>query len=164
MAGDRPGELVDRAYQVGDSATAETAPAANRRRLIRGLGIVQIVLGIIFCAGFMIMFGLAAQDAATPLAVLLVYGIPAANLLLTGIGSVKLARWSRRATLISAALWLGLIVLVEARSLSLGFRGMTYEMWLTSGILLAGLALAIVLIVAYTRPSVRATFERGQTS
>lgn len=164
MSGDRLSDIVDRAYQVGDSATAATVPLADRRGLIRGLGIVQIVLGILCCAGFMMMFGLAAQDAATPLSVLLIYGIPAANLLLTGIGSVKLARWSRRATLISAALWLGLIVLVEGRSLSLGFRGMTYEMWLTSGILLAGLALAIVLIVAYTRPSVRATFERGQTS
>jgi len=164
VAGDRPSDLVDRAYRVGNAATAETAPAANRRALIRALGIIQIVLGTLCSAGFMMMFGLGSSDASVPAPVLLIYGIPAANLLLTGIASVKLATWARWTTLISAIIWLALIGFVLARSVWLGFRGMTYEMWLTSGVLLAGAALAIALIVAYTRPSVRATFERRQLS
>jgi len=95
---------------------------------------------------------------------MIIYGIPAANLLLTGIGAVKVARWARRATLISASIWVGLIVALAAWPVWHSFRGMPYEAWLALGVLFAGLAFAIGLIVAYTRASVRATFERGHTS
>jgi len=49
VSGDRPNELVDRAYQVGASAVATPDAAAaaagvDRRGTIRALGIVPIVL------------------------------------------------------------------------------------------------------------------------
>src|SRR5262249_4404499 len=48
-SGGRPEELLDRAYGVGAQATTSAPPAveANRRGLIVGMGIVQIVLGSI---------------------------------------------------------------------------------------------------------------------
>jgi hypothetical protein len=172
VPGDRPDDLVDRAYQVGASAVAEAAganPAAavDRRGAIRALGIIQIVLGgvagFIATAGFVMMaIGQKRMAMAAPG---LAYLVPAVNLLVTGIGSVKIARWARRATLISAGIWLGLVLLAAASMLVMGGAGMGRKEAALAAVIMVPvfvvfLALPIVLLVVYTRPSVRATFER----
>jgi hypothetical protein len=173
VPGDRKDEVIDRAYGVGDHATASTLPPGlvNRRGAILTLGIIQIVLGAIFgllTLGTVIM---AATSGRAPMAIAgLIYGIPTANLLLTGIGSVRLAPWARRATLISAFVWLGfVIVLLGGMAIATGFHGFGMgrgEMAIVGVVMVPmfvlWLALPIVLIVVYTRPSVRATFDRGR--
>ena len=109
MTGDRPDELVDRAYRVGEAAVAPVvaATAGDRTVTIRVLGIIQIVFGAlcaVVAAGALIAMSAIAPGHA--LIAGLVYAIPAANLLIDGIGSVRIARWARRATLISAFVWL----------------------------------------------------------
>ena len=173
MSGDRPNDLVDRAYQVGASAVADPAAAdpvapPDRRGAIRALGIIQIVLGGLtglLAAGVFVLAAVGPNHMAALAGV--AYAVPAVNLLVTGIGSVKLARWARRATLISAGVWLGLMLLAIAAQLIVrkgGFgmgRGETALVTVIMlPVLLVVLALPIVLIVVYTRPSVRATFER----
>jgi hypothetical protein len=176
MTGDRPRDLVDRAYQVGDAATAAPAPTAtypDRRGVIRALGIIQIVFGGIAGLLALIVFAGGALGTRREMMVLSVaYAVPAANFLFTGIGSVRIARWARLATLISAGIWLALILLVSAsfvlmsRTRAFGMSG--GEATLMSVILVPlgaiALALPIVHIVVYTRPSVRATFARRQAS
>jgi hypothetical protein len=136
--------------------------AGDRRVTIRVLGIVQIVLGAL-CSVAAVAG--AVEDLPALLGVL-VYAAPAVNLLTTGIGSVRIAPWARRATLISAFVWLALIGIAGGIVL-LRFRrapGMAYEVVLLQVFLSLALALAIALIVFYTRPSVRATFEARQGS
>ena len=91
---------------------------------------------------------------------------PVVNLLVTGIGSVRIARWARRATLISAGIWLTLMLFAAAFLLGSGDPGLlgrgetAMVAVIVVPVLLVALALPIVLLVVYTRPSVRATFER----
>jgi hypothetical protein len=165
VSGDRPDELLDRAYRPGDASAAPgvAAPLGDRTITIRVLGIVQIVFGALCSVAAMV--GLVAMSAIArgpALAAALVYAIPAANLLATGIGSVRIARWARRATLISAFVWLALIGVAGAAVTFGRIGGMGYELVLVGGLLILALAFAIVLIVSYTRPAVRATFERRQ--
>ena len=94
------------------------------------------------------------------------------NLLATGIGSVRLAPSARRATIISAAIWLvfvgiGLVAFIYGVVLggfSFGGRSLAIGLALVAVMALLLVGLPVVLIVAYTRPSVRATFERRQAS
>jgi hypothetical protein len=165
MAGDRPSDLVDRAYRVGDAAAATPAapPIGDGRGLIRALGIVQIVLGGLCCLGLLIVVAVALYAGTVRLlAGALIYGVPAANLLATGIGSVRIAPWARLATLISAFLWLGLVGLAGAALVLRPSGGNGYERFMQGAFLVVALALAVLLIAVYTRPSVRAAFERGR--
>ena len=168
VAGDRGDELLDRAYGVGDHALASPPATANRRGAILAMGIILIVIGAIFAVvtlGTVIM----AASTSRPLMAFagLIYGIPTANLLLCGIGSVRIASWARRATIVSAAVWLGLVVIILvilAITAGVGGFGMGSGEAAMVGVImvpafLLWLALPIVLIVVYTRPSVRATFE-----
>ena len=170
MADDRRQDLLDRAYGVGDSALASPpAPVvANRRGAILALGIIQIVIGALFAVATLATVIMAATTTRAPIMLAgLIYGIPTANLLLCGIGSVRLAPWARRATIISAAVWLGLVViLIAAVAIGVGATGFGMgrgEAAMVGVVMvpvfLLWLALPIVLIIVYTRPSVRATFE-----
>jgi hypothetical protein len=170
VAGDGGDELLDRAYGVGDHALASSPPpaAANRRGAILALGIIQIVIGGIFALVTLGTVITAATSSRAPMMLAgLVYGIPTANLLLCGIGSVRIAPWARRATIISAAVWLGLmLILVGGIAIASGFKGFAMGRgeaamlgMVMVPLFLLWLALPIVLIVVYTRPSVRATFE-----
>ena len=166
---DPPTGMVDRAYSVGGHATDPTAPSGelpDRTALIRALGIVQIVLG-----GICVLptLGMAATMKAQP--GVLIYGIAAANLLTTGIGSVRIRPWARRATLISSAIWLGIVgvglvvligKLVTHRGLDLGRQPIIAVTAVVMAIFFLGLP--ITLISAFTRPSVRATFGRRRHS
>lgn len=168
MAGDRGDELIERAYGVGDSALASPPVVANRRGAILTLGIIQIVIGAIFAVVTLGVVIMAATMSRAPMMLAgLIYGIPTANLLLCGIGSVRLAPWARRATIISAAVWLGLVVILLVAAgigASVSGFGMGRGEAAMVGVFmvpvfLLWLALPIVLIIVYTRPSVRATFE-----
>jgi len=154
---------IDRAYRVGDAAL-EAPPPADRRRLIRALGTVQIVFGVLsgLTGLAMAAVGIAAVGSPLSFAVLLPIA-SAANLLLTGIGSVRLARWARRATLISAFVWVALIAGRTIQTFA-RFAGMPYERVMAGVIGLVMVTFGITLIAMYTRPSVRATFERAQAS
>ena len=166
---DPPPGLVDRAYSVGGHATDGApvpAPLPDRTGLIRGLGIVQIVVG-----GLCVLLTAAIVLALKTPASAIVYAAAASNLLWTGIGSVRLRRSARRATIISASIWLAFVglgvlgsVYVLASQRGFGAKGMPLAVALVFAAVMAAfvLALPIVLIVAYTRPSVRATFERRQ--
>lgn len=171
MSGNRPYEPVDRAYQVGafavaDPAAADPAAAPDRRGTIRALGIIQIVLGGItglLAVGMVVAMAIGPKRMGMFAG--LAYLVPAVNLLVTGIGSVKIARWARRATLISAGIWLGLMLLSVTSMLILGGFGMgrgeaALVTVIMVPVLLVVLAFPIVLLVVYTRPSVRATFAR----
>jgi hypothetical protein len=59
-------------------------------------------------------------------------------------------------------LWLGLVALAGAALMFLPLRGNGYEHFMSGAFLLVALALAVVLIAVYTRPSVCAAFERGR--
>jgi hypothetical protein len=168
VGGDRGDELLDRAYGVGDHAVASPPPTANRRGAILALGIILIVIGGLFAVGTIATVVMAATTSRPLMAFAgLIYGIPTANLLLCGIGSVRIAPWARRATIISAAVWLGLVVILfvlAGIAAGVGGFGMGRGEAAMAGVFmvpvfLLWLALPIVLIVVYTRPSVRATFE-----
>ena len=129
------------------------------------LGIIQIVLGGL--TGLMAAVMLAAMVVGPKHMGMLggVYLVPAVNLLFTGIGSVKIALWARRATLISAGIWLVLMLLAVASLVIKGGPGMggreaAMATVIMVPVFLLMLALPVVLLVVYTRPSVRATFER----
>lgn len=178
MDGDPPKPLVDRAYDVGAFATAAPTGAvvaealADRRIAIRAFGIIQIVLGGILgllAIGTMVtIFAIVKRPAAILGG--MIYGLPAANLLVTGIGSVKVAGWARTGTVISAGIWLVLMVfaaaLVIGRSDRFPIGGGELAMLsvVMVPVLLIALGLPIALLIVYTRPSVRATFERHQAS
>jgi hypothetical protein len=174
--GNPPPALVDRAYDVGAHATAApAAPAtfADRRGLIRAFGIIQIVFGGICALMTVVMIAVVRMMKVEAGAMIagLVYAIPATNLLVTGIGSVKIARWARLATIISACLWLPLMLLAAvgvaiAPRNNLGPNGSGLAIFgiVMVLMLLLILALPVTLIVVYTRPSVRATFEGRQAS
>ena len=176
MPGDRPNDLVDRAYQVGASAVADRAAAdptavVDRRGTILALGIIQIVLGGLtglMAAGM--LAGMAMSSKRMGMLAGLAYVAPTVNLLVTGIGSVKIARWARRATLISAGIWLVLMLLgiafmlIQGGLFGIGRGEAAMVAVILVPMLLAVLALPIVLLVVYTRPSVRATFERRPTA
>jgi hypothetical protein len=168
VAGDRGDELLDRAYGVGDHALASPPAPANRRGAILAMGIILIVIGAIFSVATIATVIMAATTSRAPMMLAgLIYGIPTANLLLCGIGSVRIAPWARRATIVSAGVWLGLVVIilvVLAITAGVGGFGMGHGEAAMVGVImvpvfLLWLALPIVLIVVYTRPSVRATFE-----
>jgi hypothetical protein len=171
MAGVPPTGLVDRAYSVGGHATDTAAVSGDlpdRRGLIRALGIIQIVVGgicALMTAGMVFALNVHAGSIA--------YGVATVNLMATGIGSVRLIRSARRATIISAAIWLVLvgISLVAFFYMVVVQRGFGFDgRPLAMGLVFAGLmalflvGLPVVLIAVYTRPSVRATFERNQAS
>ena len=171
MAGVPPTELVDRAYSVGGHATdaaAVSGDVRDRRGVIVALGIIQIVFGAI-CT--LMTGGMLVGAGAMPASIL--YGVAALNLLATGIGSVRLVPAARRATLISATIWLvfagiGLVAFIYIAVVGRGFgvSGRPLMMGLAAvavmSVFLVGLP--VVLIAVYTRPSVRATFERNQAS
>ena len=176
MPGDPPpGELIDRAYDVGAFATAGVqaaapdAPLPERRGLIRALGIILIVFGAICALMTVVMvFVMARMLSKQPAMMLagLVYAIPAANLLVMGIGSVRIARWARRGTLISAGIWLPLmllpiagLVMNQGRAFPKGGEAVMLGIVMVPMVLFM-LGLPITLLVAYTRASVRATFEQ----
>jgi len=174
MPGDPPpGELVDRAYDVGAFATAGTAPAPaalpDRRGVIRTLGIILIVCGAICALMTVVMvFVMARMIHGEPAMMLtsLIYAVPAANLLVMGIGSVKISRWARRGTLISAGIWLPLmllpiagLVMNQGRAFPKGGEAVMLGIVMVPMVLFM-LGLPITLLVAYTRASVRATFEQ----
>jgi hypothetical protein len=175
MTGDGPRDLVDRAYQVGDAATAAPAPIAphpDRRGAIRALGIIQIVLGGICGLLTLIIFanGALRTNHREMMVLSVAYAVPAANLLFTGIGSVRIAPWARLATLVSAGIWLVFILLVSAsfvimsrtRALGMGGGEATLMSVILAPLGAIALALPIVHLVVYTRASVRATFARRQ--
>lgn len=173
MPGDPPNDLVDRAYQVSASAVATPDAAAaaatvDRRGVILALGIIQLLLGGlagIMAAGALIGM-MAVSQGRVRILPALGYVAPVVNLLVTGIGSVSRARWARRATLISAGIWLTLILFAAAFLFGKGDPGLlgseqaAMVTWIVAPMLLVALALPIVLLAVYTRPSVRATFER----
>lgn len=169
--GEPPPGLVDRAYSVGGHATDPVAPSGgelpDRTGLIRGLGIVQIVIGGI-CA--LMTLGLMLT-LKTPGAIL--YGIAAVNLLATGIGSVRIAPSARRATIISSAIWMAIVgiglvsfvyMLLAGRGLGVSGRPLAFGLVASAVMALFFLGLPITLVSAFTRPSVRATFERRRQS
>ena len=169
MADDRE-RLIDRAYGVGEHAVtaAPAAPAiVNRRGAILALGVTLIVIGGFF--GLMtvgaIVMGMGASPTKGPVALVgLIYAIPTANLLLCGIGSVRIAPWARRATIISAGLWLGLgLIVLLGMAFAIGIKGLGNETAIVGVVMvpmfLIWLGMPVTLIVVYTRPSVRATFE-----
>ncbi len=139
------------------------------------LGIIQIVLGglagMFSLIGLLMALSVASQIrsgghpmlAALPM---LVYVIPAANLLVTGIGTVRFRRWSRLATIISSGIWLGILLLGLAGMLIAfatrpsGFGETTLGLMMVVPIMLIMLSLPVVLIVLYARRDVRETFER----
>ena len=166
---DRPSGLVDRAYSVGGHATDAGAPSPalpDRTGLIRAMGIVQIVFGgicVLMTAG-MLVTAKAQAGAVT-------YGIAAINLLTTGIGSARIARSARRATIISAAIWLvfvgiGLVAFIYMAVTRRGFgasgRPLMFGLVAVGVLMVFLIGLPIMLLAVYTRPSVRATFERRQ--
>jgi|KBSMisStandDraft_5_1062788.scaffolds.fasta_scaffold196740_3 FtsH-binding integral membrane protein len=168
---DGPNDLVDRAYQAGAHSGDALAPAAwpDRRGVIRALGIVQIVFGGLSGLVFLFAIGtivLARQPSL--IAPGTVYILPAVNLLVTGIGSVRIARWAHLATLISSAVWLGLMLLgvlgiaflIRKGAFAMGGGEAVMLGFIVVPIALVVLGLPIVLLIVYTRPSVRATFER----
>jgi len=170
---DRGEDLLDRAYGVGTHAMAAPPPVeANRRGLILAMGIVQIVLGAItamMSAGTIVVA--ATQNQAPLVLAGLIYAIPTGNLLVTGIGSVRIARWARFATIVSAAVWLGLVLFGIAGFLvglartggGLGKGQAAMVGGIMAVFFLFWIALPVTLLIVYTRPSVRATFERGRT-
>lgn len=169
MAVDPPDSLVDRAYVVGGHATDAAAVSGvlpNRRGVIVALGIIQIVIGG-FCA--LMTAGMLVAPSANLGTILC--GVAGLNLLATGIGSVRLAPSARRATIISAAIWfvlvgIGLAAFIYMTVMGRGSfseRSLAGALGFVTGILLL-VALPVVLLVVYTRPSVRATFERNQAS
>jgi hypothetical protein len=173
VSGDRPNDLVERAYDVGAFAVANPAAAAtvDRRGVILALGVIQIVLGGlagIVAAGALVGMMSVSQGRVRILPAL-GYVAPVVNLLVTGIGSVSNARWARRATLISAGIWLTLMLFAATFLLGSGDSGLLGReeaapfAAMVVPVLLVALALPIVLLVVYTRPSVRATFERRTT-
>jgi hypothetical protein len=173
VAGDPPNDLVDRAYQVGASAVATPDAAAaaatvDRRAVILALGVIQIVLGAfsgLMGAAMLVGYAIGSKSMIGSLPGL-AYLAPVINLLVTGIGSVSHARWARRATLISAGIWLTLMLFAAAVLLGSGDSGLLGRgeaagfAVMVVPVLLVALALPIVLLAVYTRPSVRATFER----
>jgi len=167
-SGDPPTGLVDRAYSVGGHATDPVAPSGgelpDRSGLIRAMGIVQIVLG-----------GICALVTAASLVVAkaqpggITYGIAAVNLLTTGVGSVRIRPWARRATVISAAIWLvfaGIAavafayMMVAKRGFGASGPPLVMALVVVAVFALLFLGLPIMLIAVFTRPAVRATFER----
>jgi hypothetical protein len=154
--GESPRELVDRAYAVGAFATASPSVLPDRRGVIRRFGIVQITLGIM--SGLVAVLILLAVDADRKVLLFtLMYAAAAANLLWTGLGSTSLASWAPRATVISASIWLGFVLLAVAVQL---IRGPLRVNMIKVPLYVGAVAFAIVLIIVYTRSSVRATFER----
>jgi hypothetical protein len=86
---------------------------------------------------------------------------------------VRIAPWARRATLISAWIWLcimlfGVAVIVIGLvhgGMHIGRGEMIMAAVVGVPLLAIALGLPILLIAQFTRPGVRATFERGrQTS
>jgi hypothetical protein len=161
--GERPNELVDRAYQVGGAALAAApAPAGERRTAIRAVGIVQIVLGGL-CGLLALLLAATVERRNDGSAI--ACAVPAINLLVAGIGVVKLASWGRRATLISAIVWLvllagfGAIVLLGPDS---GPGDTSWEEAKVGAVpmLVGWAAMPILLIVFFTRRRVRAAFQR----
>lgn len=168
-AGEPPTELVDRAYSVGGHATdpaASMAALPDRRGLILALGIVQIVCGgLCLLATVGMVLALKAQPAA------IFYAVATANLLATGIGSIRRARWARRATIISSAIWLVFVgigvvastyILVSQGGSGFGAGPLVLGLVTATVVAVFLLGLPITLLIVFTRPSVRATFERGQ--
>jgi hypothetical protein len=129
------------------------------------MGIIQIVLGGLCSVPVLFVLVLSAAGRTRgPALVALGYAVPAANLLLTGIGSVRIAGWARVATLISAFVWMGLMLMALGGLVLLHgqAQGNGYEQVMAVALAVVGAAFAVVLIVVYTRPSVRATFARRQ--
>jgi len=101
----------------------------DRSGMLLALGIIQIVLGGL--AALLSLLGLAmglmAPMRAHPIGSLvpmLIYSVPAANLLATGIGTVAFRAWARPATLISSGIWLA----IAAVGLGAMVIAMTMEM------------------------------------
>ncbi len=146
--------------------------------MLLSLGIVQIVLGglaaFFAIAGAASMWFMASHGTAREglpgwlvLLPMLTYAVPAANLLATGIGTVRFRRWARLATIVSAGVWLsvgGLIVVSFLLALAFAPRGSVggaeVGLW-TAIAAVPMIGLPITLLVLYTRPGVRATFERA---
>jgi hypothetical protein len=156
------------------SAPGATATAPDRTTSLFVLAIIQIVLGGLF--GLMMLTGLfgtlavlVAQQRSpslprfSPTWAYLLYLVPTANLLVTGIGTIKFRPWARRATIISSWIWLGLGVLNVAL-LTIGLLSGPDRMELEDAIatttLWALLGFPIGLLVFYRRAGVSDTFAR----
>jgi hypothetical protein len=155
-------------------------PPGDRSERIKALGVVQVVLGGL--SGLMVLIGLGAWlvsgarfgrgVALASLLPSLFYALPAANLLVTGIGSLRLAPWARRATIVSAAIWLvlsavlGLGVIALLFGFDAGSSRSERTMLAAVGIPLWVLATAlpVVLLVLYSGRAVRDTFERRRAA
>jgi uncharacterized membrane protein YidH (DUF202 family) len=161
--GDRRDELVDRAYQVGDTALAAAPePAGDPRAAILALAVVQIVLGGLFALLALVM---TADTENRDYSAAIGFSVPAINLLATGIGGTVRARWARRATVISAIVWLALLALFGLAVLVAGASPPDDTSWeegkaFAIPVLVGWAVLPIVLIVFFTRPRVRAAFQR----
>ena len=170
---DGPNGLLEKAYDAGGLDGADRAAPPARRGTIRTLGIIQIVVGGLCVLVALGAVGVSAKSHQPPVGSIF-YVLAAANLLTTGIGSVRIAPWARRATLISAWIWLCIMVLgvgamVIGGVISGGFGMGRGELFMVAvvavPVAIVMLGLPILLIAMFTRPAVRATFERGrQTS
>jgi hypothetical protein len=147
----------------------------DRSSAIRVLGVIQIVLGGLTALLALIgvaMLGMAARmpgsggpTAGMTVFFALFYLVPAANLLTTGIGSVRFSPWARLATIISAGIWLGigsllmLMMLVSAFAVHAQVGGAEAMVMVTIFFPIL-LGLPVTLLMLYTRPGVRETFAR----
>jgi hypothetical protein len=170
MPGGDPNGLLEKAYDAGDVGAEDRSGPPARLGTIRALGIIQIVMGALCVLVVLASVGLAAKTHTPPIAALF-YGLAAANLLVTGIGTVRIAPWARRATVISAWIWLSIMVLgigamvfgfAANRMGGLGRGELTMVAVIVVPLAMIMLGLPILLIAVLTRPAVRATFERGR--
>ena len=97
---------------------------------------------------------------------MLVYLVPSANLLVTGIGTVRFRRWARLATLISAGIWLGLgTLMIASLVIAVGLAphhavGLSELFVISSVMAIPFFGLSITILVLYTRSGVQATLDR----
>jgi hypothetical protein len=146
----------------------------SRSGAVIALGVIQIILGGLCALGVLVALVMSSKmsgrGAGGQGAAALFYFVAAANLLVTGIGSVMFARWARLATIISAAVWLALGVLALVAFLFVAMSSpRRFGMGKSEGMMLmvVGVPLVLILVglpltllIVYTRPNVKATFER----
>jgi hypothetical protein len=159
---------------------------ADRSGYVMAAGITMIVLGGFAAIGGLLSMlwigvvmsamakGIGVKDAGSVGAIIMVamaiiYLAPAANLLVCGIGSLRFRPWARMATVVSSAIWLGLVGLLFGTLIMAAVFGPRGGMGLGAGetIIMAVvygvmgifvLALPILLLVLYCRKDVKATF------
>jgi hypothetical protein len=140
---------------------------------VYALGVIQIVLGgfAALCVLFGVFSALTLSSRAGVNSFVMVlpflsYVLPATNLLVTGIGSVRFRPWARLATIISAGIWGGIGVMAIFGTFAFRFlsRASSEPMPLAATLVLVifmGLffvAFPILLITLYSTASARAAF------